>query len=140
MERWRQGWDLGKWDPSVYFNKSKDPIRYEIEKYQKFLLTLRDGTRIDGNRIKGWWTTRQKPPLRVTSADKVTREVFDVFHWAWGILQDRKGKVTRSFEANMNGKFENNILTLEENFYWKDGEKQKRIWNVDQMQSWNFWK
>ena len=31
-----------------------------------------------------WWTTRQKPPLRVTSADKVTREVFDVFHWAWG--------------------------------------------------------
>ena len=41
-------------------------------------------SRIDGNRIKGWWTTRQKPPLRVTSADKVTREVFDVFHWAWG--------------------------------------------------------
>ena len=47
---------------------------------------------------------------------------------AWGILQDRKGKVTRSFQANMNGKFENNILTLEEDFYWQDGEKQKRIW------------
>ena len=84
-QRWGpDGKNLGKWDPSVYFNKSKDPIRYEIEQYQKFLLSLRDGTRIDGNRIKAWWTTRQKPPLRVTSADKITREVFDVFHWAWG--------------------------------------------------------
>ena len=26
---------------------------------------------------------------------------------AWGILQDRKGRVTRQFEANMIGKFEN---------------------------------
>ena len=36
---------------------------------------------------------------------------------AWGILQDRKGKVTRQFNANMLGKFENNILTLEEDFF-----------------------
>ena len=36
-QRWGpDGKDLGKWDPSVYFNKSKDPIRYEIEQYQKF--------------------------------------------------------------------------------------------------------
>ncbi len=83
------GKDLGKWDPSSYLNAGigtfkNDPIRYEIERYQKFLAELKDGTRIDGNRIKGWWTTRQKPPLRVTSADKVTRDVYDVFHWAWG--------------------------------------------------------
>ena len=84
-QRWgSDGKDLGKWDPSVYFNKSKDPIRFEIEKYQKFLLSLRDGTRIQNGRILQWWTSRQKPPLRVTSPDKVTREVFDVFHWAWG--------------------------------------------------------
>ncbi len=57
---------------------------------------------------------------------------------AWGILQDRKGKVTRSFEANMNGKFENNILTLEEDFYWKDGEKQKRIWKIEKIDENNY--
>ena len=83
------GKDLGKWNPSSYLSAGigtvkNDPIRYEIEKYQKFLAELKDGTRIDGDKIKGWWTTRQKPPLRVTSADKVTREVFDVYHWAWG--------------------------------------------------------
>ncbi len=84
-QRWSpDGKDLGKWDPSVYFNKSKDPIRFEIEKYQKFLLTLRDGSRIQNGRILQWWTSRQKPPLRVTSPNKVSREVYDVFHWAWG--------------------------------------------------------
>tara|TARA_R100001510_G_C7656402_1_gene216383 strand:+ start:1598 stop:6958 length:5361 start_codon:yes stop_codon:yes gene_type:complete len=84
-QRWSpDGKDLGKWDPSVYFNKSKDPIRFEIEKYQKFLLALRDGSRIQNGRILQWWTSRQKPPLRVTSPNKVSREVYDVFHWAWG--------------------------------------------------------
>jgi len=86
-QRWGpDGKDLGKWDPAVYFNKSKDPIRYQIEQYQKFLATLKDGTRIENDRILQWWTTRDKPPLRVTSPDKVTREVFDVFHWAWGAV------------------------------------------------------
>ena len=57
---------------------------------------------------------------------------------AWGILQDRKGKVTRSFKANMRGKFENNILTLEEDFYWKDGEQQKRIWKIEKVDEHNY--
>ena len=84
-QRWSpDGKDLGKWDPSVYFNKSKDPIRYEIEQYQKFLLSLKGGTRIVNNRILEWWTTRKKAPLRITSPDKVTREKFDVQHFAWG--------------------------------------------------------
>ena len=57
---------------------------------------------------------------------------------AWGILQDRKGKVTRSFKANMSGIFENNILTLEEDFYWKDGEEQKRIWKIKKIDEHNY--
>ena len=52
---------------------------------------------------------------------------------AWGILQDRKGRVTRQFEANMIGKFENNILTLEEDFFWKDGETQRRVWKIKKI-------
>jgi len=81
------GKDLGKWDPSVYLSATKnrtDPIRYEIERYQKYLSTLKDGTRVQNNRILQWWTTRQKPPSRVTSPDKVSREKFDVQHFAWG--------------------------------------------------------
>ena len=57
---------------------------------------------------------------------------------AWGILQDRKGRVTRQFEANMIGKFENNILTLEENFFWKDGETQRRVWKIKKIDEHNY--
>ena len=85
--RWNaDGKNLGKWDPMVYFNKQKDPIKYEIQRYQKFLADLKDGTRIDGDRIKEWWTTRHKSPSRIVSPDKVAREKFDVMHPAWGGL------------------------------------------------------
>ena len=57
---------------------------------------------------------------------------------AWGMLQDRKGNVTRQFTAEMKGNFENNILTLEEDFYWKDGEEQKRIWKIEKIDEHNY--
>ena len=57
---------------------------------------------------------------------------------AWGILQNRSGKVTRQFKADMFGKFENSILTLEEDFYWTDGEKQKRTWKIQKIDENNY--
>ena len=57
---------------------------------------------------------------------------------AWGLLQDRTGKVTRQFKADMFGKFENNILTLEEEFFWTDGEKQKRVWKIKKIDEHNY--
>ena len=57
---------------------------------------------------------------------------------AWGLLQNRSGKVTRQFKADMFGKFENNILTLEEDFYWTDGEKQKRTWKIEKLDENNY--
>jgi len=52
---------------------------------------------------------------------------------AWGLLQDRSGKVTRQFKADMFGSFEGDILTLKEDFYWTDGEKQNRIWKIKKI-------
>ena len=52
---------------------------------------------------------------------------------AWGLLQDRSGKVTRQFKADMTGSFEGDILTLKEDFYWTDGEKQNRIWQIKKI-------
>ena len=57
---------------------------------------------------------------------------------AWGLLQDRKGKVTRQFKADMFGKFENNILTLEEEFFWTDGENQQRVWSIEKIDEHNY--
>ena len=57
---------------------------------------------------------------------------------AWGLLQDRSGTIMRQFKADMSGKFENNILTLEEDFFWKDGESQKRIWTIKKIDERNY--
>mgnify|MGYP001380510945 CR=1 FL=1 len=72
-----------------------------------------------------------EPVMRIES-------YFDGNVKAWGILQDRKGKVTRQFKANMFGKFEDNMLTLDEEFFWKDGEKQKRIWKIKKIDNHNY--
>ena len=72
-----------------------------------------------------------EPVMRIES-------YFDGNVKAWGILQDRKGKVTRQFKANMFGKFEDNVLTLDEEFFWKDGEKQKRIWKIKKIDEHNY--
>lgn len=74
------GEDLGPWEPSLYANLDDDPIRREVRDYQNFLASLRGGFRINKNDniIHNWWTTRKEPPLRLTSANKVTRTKFDV--------------------------------------------------------------
>ena len=52
---------------------------------------------------------------------------------AWGIFQDRSGKVKRQFTAEMHGSFDSEILILDEDFSWNDGEKQKRKWKIKKV-------
>lgn len=47
-----------------------------------------------------------------------------------GMLKDRSGKVTRTFVANINAGWKNGKGTLDEDFVFNDGEKQKRIWTL----------
>lgn len=49
---------------------------------------------------------------------------------AWGVLEDRSGKITRRFVVDMEGKWEGNHGTLEEYFTFDDGEKSHRLWRI----------
>tara|TARA_A100001037_G_scaffold242572_1_gene223048 strand:+ start:590 stop:1114 length:525 start_codon:yes stop_codon:yes gene_type:complete len=49
---------------------------------------------------------------------------------AYGILQNRGGKVTRQFSADLNGEWDGNQLILNEKFNWNDGEIQTRQWKI----------
>ncbi len=40
---------------------------------------------------------------------------------AWGVLQNRSGKVTRQFSADLNGTWNGKQLILKEKFNWDDG-------------------
>jgi hypothetical protein len=52
---------------------------------------------------------------------------------AWGILQNRSGKVTRQFSAQLNGSWDGKKLILDEKFNWTDGEVQKRQWTINKI-------
>lgn len=50
---------------------------------------------------------------------------------AQGILQDRGGKLVKSFTVKMEGKWQGNQGTLEEHFVFSDGKKDHRIWKIN---------
>ena len=57
---------------------------------------------------------------------------------AWGILQNRSGKVTRQFSAVLNGKWDGKQLVLDEKFNWSDGEIQTRQWQITKIDEHNY--
>ena len=57
---------------------------------------------------------------------------------AWGILQNRSGKVTRQFSADLNGKWDGKQLILDEKFKWSDGEVQTRQWKINKIDNHNY--
>ena len=57
---------------------------------------------------------------------------------AWGVLQNRSGKVTRQFSADLNGQWDGKQLTLDEKFNWDDGEIQNRQWQITKIDDNNY--
>ena len=57
---------------------------------------------------------------------------------AWGVLQNRSGKVIRQFSADLNGKWDGKQLILDEKFNWDDGEVQKRQWKINKIDEDNY--
>lgn len=50
--------------------------------------------------------------------------------FAWGLLQDRLGRVRRRFTADIEGRVENSVLILDEAFLFDDGERSHRQWRI----------
>ena len=57
---------------------------------------------------------------------------------AWGVLQNRSGKVTRQFNADLNGTWDGKQLVLKEKFNWNDGERQTRQWTIKKIDENNY--
>lgn len=49
---------------------------------------------------------------------------------AWGMVQDFSTKVTRRFCVDIKGSWKGNTGTLDETFYFNDGEISTRIWSL----------
>ena len=57
---------------------------------------------------------------------------------AWGVLQNRSGKVTRQFSADLDGTWDGKQLILKEKFNWDDGEIQNRQWKINKIDEHNY--
>ena len=74
--------------------------------------------------------------------NKEPRLIIEDYLWgnvkAWGILQNRSGKVTRQFSADLTGKWDGKQLILDEKFNWSDGEVQNRQWIIKKIDQHNY--
>lgn len=52
---------------------------------------------------------------------------------AYGMVQNRQGDLIRRFKATIDASWQGNLLTLDEEFLFDDGEKQTRIWKVEDL-------
>ncbi len=52
---------------------------------------------------------------------------------AYGMLQDRSGRMTRRFTATLQGSWEGESGTLVEHFVFDDGEEQDRTWKLQHL-------
>ncbi|MEO7761017.1 MAG: DUF3833 domain-containing protein [Casimicrobiaceae bacterium] len=51
---------------------------------------------------------------------------------AWGMFQDRSGKVIKRFSVKVTGTWSGSTGTLDERFTYSDGTTQRRVWTIRQ--------
>ena len=88
-------------------------------------------TGCSGNNMKPTDFKDQKPRL-------IIEEYLSGNVKAWGILQNRSGKVIRQFSAQLNGNWDGKQLILNEKFVWNDGEIQNRQWKINKIDNHNY--
>lgn len=66
-------------------------------------------------------------------------EYFSGHTTGYGIVQNRKGELTREFKVEILGEVdEQGALVLTEDFDWSDGEKSQRIWIITKSDPHNY--
>jgi len=58
------------------------------------------------------------------------RSYFDGPVDAWGVVQDRSGRVVRRFSVTIEGRWNGDVGVLDETFRYSDGTTDKRIWTL----------
>ena len=62
--------------------------------------------------------------------EMIPEEFFDGNLTAHGIIKNRAGKVVRYFNADINAYWDGAVGTLEEDFVFDNGKKQRRVWTL----------
>lgn len=68
--------------------------------------------------------------FKQNSPEFILEEYFDGKTVAYGVFENRSGKVINQFKVNIIGSVEGDILTLDEDFIYQDGRLDKRLWKI----------
>lgn len=58
------------------------------------------------------------------------RQYFNGTVDAWGMFQDRNGKVVKRFTVRIDAKWQGDTGVLDEHFEYSDGSKSRRVWTI----------
>jgi len=75
-----------------------------------------------GNSLKDFETSNQP-----------TLDLYDYFQGrslAYGVFVDRFGTLRRQFKVVVDGRIDADVLILDEDFYYADGERDRRVWRI----------
>ena len=61
------------------------------------------------------------------------RDYFDGTLDAWGMFQDRSGKVVKRFHVVIEASWQGEVGTLDERFTYSDGSTQRRVWTLTRL-------
>lgn len=93
-------------------------------------------------RMWGWWvsilalagcSSVQPEHYAATAPTLVLEEYFLGATRAWGIFQDRAGRVKRQFVVDLHGVLDGGELVLTEDFEFRDGELSRRVWRIRRL-------
>lgn len=65
-----------------------------------------------------------------TGPDMALEEFFQGELFAYGIVQNRFGKVQKRFTVEMTATWQDDVGILEEDFYYADGSTDRRVWRL----------
>jgi hypothetical protein len=61
------------------------------------------------------------------------KRYFDGTIDAWGMFQDRNGKVVKRFQVRIDARWSGNTGTLDEHFEYSDGARSRRVWTITRL-------
>jgi Protein of unknown function (DUF3833) len=88
--------------------------------------------------VIGMRVSERKGSIRMTVASSQTRasERFELTSYlngrtrAWGVFEDRFGRLRRRFEVEMNGQWQGDRFRLDERFVYDTGQIENRTWHI----------
>lgn len=78
----------------------------------------------------GGCMSRKPADVARTDIEFRLEEYFEGQTRAYGLFEDRFGKVRRQFVVDITGTVGGDLLTLDENFRYADGELDRRVWHI----------